>query len=157
MTVVRMLLQIYTRRAASPTARRERLCKNRAGMKSVTTRQGILLLGILLTVIVVWPPDSGRSLAATLVNWAVDPRGQLPVLPPQLGYGVGDDPAAVEERDAIVRRYDALNGGGWWMRTRLRLKVAGDPFAPSTERQLLLALGAVAAFFVWRNSPTARS
>lgn len=84
------------------------------------------------------------------VNWAVDPRGELPVLPPQLGYGVGDDPRAVEERDEQVRRYDELYSRGGWTRTRLTLKVADDPLNPATERQLLLAAAAVAVFAVSR-------
>lgn len=97
-----------------------------------------------------WPPDNDKSLAAKFVNWAVDPGGELPVLPPQLGYGVGDDPQAVEERDAQVRRYDELYSQGGWTRRRLELKVAGDPLNRSTERQLLLAIAAVAVFAVLR-------
>ena len=109
-----------------------------------------ILLAVVLFVIGAWPPDNGKSLAAKFVNWAVDPRGELPVLPPQLGYGVGDDPHAVEERDAQVRRYDELYNQGGWTRTRLALKVADDPLTPATERQLLLALAAVVVFSVWR-------
>ena len=55
---------------------------------------------MVLFVILAWPPDGDKSLLAKCVNWAVDPAGELPVLPPQLGYGLGDDPQAVEERDA---------------------------------------------------------
>jgi hypothetical protein len=110
-----------------------------------------VVLAIALFVIAAWPPDSGRSLALQLVNWAVDPRGALPVLPPQLGYGVGDDPRAVEERDAEVRRYDDFYNQGGWTRTRLQLKVADDPLNPATERQLLLAAAAIAVFLVSRS------
>jgi hypothetical protein len=109
-----------------------------------------IVLAIVLIVIVAWPPDRDKSLAAKFVNWIVDPRGVLPVLPPQLGYGIGDDPRAVEEHDAQVRAYDELFNRGGWTRTRLELKVAGDPMNRSTERQLLLAVGAVAVFLVWR-------
>ena len=123
-------------------------------MTRLSTGRAVALLAIVLFVIVFWPPDRDRSLAAKMVNWAVDPRGELTVLPPQLGYGMGDDPIAVEERDAVVRRYDALYRGGGWTRTRLRLKVARDPLNPATERQLLLALGAIGAFVVWRRTPT---
>jgi hypothetical protein len=116
-----------------------------------------LLLAIALFVIGAWPPDNDKSLAMKFVNWAADPRGALPVLPPQLGYGVGDDPQAVEERDAQVRRYDELYDRGGLTRARLKLKVAGDPLAPATERQLLLAVAAVAVFAVWRIGATGRS
>lgn len=91
-----------------------------------------------------------------LVNWAADPRGQLPVLPPQLGYGVGDDPKAVEARDAQVRHYDELHSQGGWTRTRLALKVARDPLSPATARQLLLVILAVAVFAVWRSGDRAK-
>jgi hypothetical protein len=103
-----------------------------------------------LFVIGAWPPDNEKSLAVKFVNWAVDPGGVLPILPPQLGYGVGDDPQAVEERDAQVRRYDELYLQGGWTRTRLELKVASDPINPATERQLLLAFAAVAVFSIVR-------
>jgi hypothetical protein len=105
---------------------------------------------VALLVIGVWPPDNDKSLAVKLVNWMVDPLGALPVLPTQLGYGMGDDPQAVEERDAEVRRYDDLYNRGGWTRRRLKLKVAADPLNPSTERQLLLAMAAVVLFGVWR-------
>jgi hypothetical protein len=110
------------------------------------------ILCVLLLLIVTWPPDHDRSLAAKFVNWAVDPGGTLPVLPAQLGYGMGDDPDAVEARDAVVRRYDALYNQGGWSRKRLELKVAGDPISASTERQLLLAAAAIAVFAIWRFS-----
>jgi hypothetical protein len=112
------------------------------------------LFGVILFVILAWPPDGDRSLAAKFVNWAVDPAGELPILPPQLGYGVGDDPVAVEERDAQVRRYDELYNQGGWTRKRLELKVAGDPLSRGTERQLLLALAAAAfgVFMIRRPS-----
>lgn len=114
-----------------------------------TTRWWVLLL-ITLFTIAAWPPDNDKSLAAKAVNWAVDPRGALPILPPQLGMGIGDEPQAVEERDALVRRYDDLYDRGGWTRTRLALKVIGDPLARSTQRQLLLAFAAIAAFIAWR-------
>jgi hypothetical protein len=107
---------------------------------------------VFLAIVFAWPPENDKSLLMKTVNWAVDPGGQLPTLPPQLGMGVGDDPAEVEARDAQVRAYDTLNNQGGWMRRRLALKVAGDPFNKSTTRQLLLATGVIAAFLAWRRS-----
>jgi hypothetical protein len=115
------------------------------------------LFGVIFLVILAWPPDGDRSLLAKFVNWAVDPAGELPILPPQLGYGVGDDPVAVEARDAQVRRYDELYNQGGWMRKRLELKVAGDPLPRGTERQLLLVIAAAAvfaAFMIGRRRPS---
>ena len=115
------------------------------------------LFGVILFVILAWPPEGDRSLMAKFVNWAVDPAGELPVLPPQLGYGLGDDPVAVEERDAQVRRYDELYNRGGWTRKRLELKVAGDPLPRGTERQLLLVLAAAAIFGVFMLGRRSRS
>ena len=112
----------------------------------------VLFLTALL-IVSAWPPDKDRSLAVKAVNWAADPTGTLPILPEQLGFGLGDDVSAVEGRDAMVRRYDELFNRDAFTRSRLELKVAADPLNPSTERQLLLLLGVVVAFLTMR--PTA--
>jgi hypothetical protein len=109
-----------------------------------------ILFGVTLCVIVAWPPQEDKSLAAKLVNFIVDPQDQLPILPPPLPIGVGDDPDAVNAHDDQVRQYDALFMQGGWTRKRLELKVAGDPWDPTTTRQLLVALFAAAALIVWR-------
>ena len=109
-----------------------------------------MALIVALLVVAAWPPERGKSLVVSVINWAVDPWDHLPMLPPQLGLGLGDDPVLVEARDAQVRHYDALYAQGGWMRTRLRLKVASDPFNPATERQVLLALGVAGMFVAWR-------
>lgn len=109
-----------------------------------------VLLFVTLAIVVAWPPREGKSLAVKIVNWAVDPTGQLPVLPPQLGMGLGDDPQVVELRDAQVRRYDELFNQGGLIRKRLELKVATDPNDPVTERQVLLVVGVLVWFGVWR-------
>jgi hypothetical protein len=103
-----------------------------------------------LAIVVMWPPVDGKSLAVTFVNWAVDPTDQLPVLPPQLPLGKGDDPDAVEARDSVVRQYDGLYLKGGWTRRRLELKVADEPIRPSTMRQLLMAAAVVLASVTWR-------
>jgi hypothetical protein len=111
-----------------------------------------LLFLTALFIVAAWPPQTGRSLLVKGVNWAADPSGTLPALPPQLGFGLGDDVRAVEERDALVRRYDDALAQGEWMRTRLKLKEAHDPFDPVTTRQLLLVVGVVVAFIAVRPS-----
>lgn len=119
-------------------------------MRAPTPWQWRSILMAALAIVVLWPPADGRSLAVAFVNRAVDPAGRLPVLPSQLPLGAGDDPAAVEARDAIVRRYDALYAEGGWTRRRLQLKVAGEPLAPSTMRQLLSAAAVILAAVTWR-------
>jgi hypothetical protein len=111
-----------------------------------------MLAAFIVLLVCLWPPGDDRSLAVRLVNWAVDPRGELPVLPPPFALGAGDDPDAVAEHDAQVLAYDARFAQGGWMRQRLQLKVARDPFDAAAERQVLLALGIVAGFLLWRTS-----
>ena len=109
-----------------------------------------LLVIVALLIVFVWPPRDDKSLAAKFVNWAVDPGDELPTLPGQLALGQGDDPDKVNAHDLRTQQYDALYLKGGWTRRRLELKVAGDPFNPATERQLLTAIGVVTAFLVWR-------
>ena len=109
-----------------------------------------VLVIVALLIVFVWPPRDDKSLALKVVNWAVDPRGELPVLPSQLPLGQGDDPDAVSAHDLQTQHYDALYLKGGWIRMRLELKVADDPFNPSTERQVLTGLGVVTAFLVYR-------
>jgi hypothetical protein len=113
-------------------------------------RQWWLLVIVAVLIVFAWPPRDGKSLAVSFVNWAVDPWNELPVLPPQLSRGLGDDPAAVEEHDRQVQQYDALYLKGGWTRTRLELKVARDPFNPATTRQVLTMVGVITALVVWR-------
>lgn len=120
-------------------------------MRRPTDRAWWLLLAIALVVISAWPPDGDRSLALKLITLAVDPGDSLPVMPPELTGGYGDDVRIVEIRDAMVRRYDEMYNRGGLTRLRMQLKVAADPFPPSTERQVLLVFGVVAAFLVWRR------
>ena len=116
-----------------------------------------MLLVAALLVVALWPASDERSLAVTFVNWAVDPFDRLPTLPPPLTFGQGDDVAAVEAHDSEVRVYDELSGRGGWTRLRLELKVAHDPFNPTTTRQVLVALGVLTAFLIWRPGRSDRS
>ena len=116
-----------------------------------------LLVAFIVLLVCLWPPGNERSLAVRLVNWAVDPRDELPVLPPPFALGAGDDPDAVAEHDAQVQAYDARYAQGAWMRRRLALKVARDPFDAAAERQVLLALGIVAVFVLWRAARDPRN
>jgi hypothetical protein len=65
---------------------------------------------------------------------------------------LSDDVQAVEMRDEIVRRYDAMYSLGGMTRARMRLKVAEDPLDAATERQLLLVFGVVVAFLTLRST-----
>ena len=109
-----------------------------------------------LAIVVMWPPVDGKSLGMTVVNWAVDPWGELPILPPPLGRGASDDVEAVEAHDAEVRRFDEFNMKGGWTRRRLLLKVANDPFDKSITRQLLSGLAVLSALVFWRVAGRSR-
>jgi hypothetical protein len=121
-------------------------------MRQPNNMQWWALVLVSLLIVFLWPPGEDRSLAMKFVNRAVDPGNNLPTLPDQLGFGVGDDPDAVYQHDLQVQQYDALYLKGGWSRLRLQLKVAGDPFNPSTTRQLLVGLGVLTAFVAWRLS-----
>jgi hypothetical protein len=112
-----------------------------------------ILFAMAVLVVAAWPPQDDRSLVTKFVNWAVDPTQRLPILPPQLPLGMGDDPDAVNAHDLQVRQYDELYAQGGWTRRRLELKVADDPFDPTTTRQLLIAIAAVVGLIVWRVKP----
>ena len=116
-----------------------------------------LLVAFMVLLVCLWPPGNERSLVVRLANWAVDPRGELPVLPAPFALDAGDDPDAVAAHDAQVQAYDARYAQGGWMRRRLEWKVARDPFDPAAERQLILALGIVAAFLLWRTNARGRN
>jgi len=109
-----------------------------------------VLVIVALSLVAAWPSDADRSLALKLVNWAVDPKDELPILPGPFAPGQGDDVDVVEAHDSLTRMYDALYAKGGWTRMRLELKVANDPFNPATERQVLTGIGVVTAFLVWR-------
>ena len=120
-------------------------------MRQAGKRQWWILLVAALALVALWPPSDDRSLALKFINWAVDPSDRLPTLPGPLALGLGDDLNAVNAHDLQTRMYDELYERGGWTRLRLQLKVAGDPFNPSTERQLLVAAGVLTAFLVWRS------
>lgn len=119
-------------------------------MRAPTRWQWRLLVAAALLLVALWPPEGGRSLAVQAVRWAADPTGALPVLPAQLPMGMGDDLAAVEARDELVRAYDAAWARGGLTRWRLRLKIARDPLPPATLRQLILGAGVVLVAIAWR-------
>ena len=122
----------------------------RNGVRQPSNAQWWVLVTVSLCLVAAWPSDADKSLALKFVNWAVDPRGELPVLPGPLAPGQGDDVDAVDSHDLQTRTYDELYAKGGWTRKRLELKVANDPFEPGTERQVLTAIGVLTALLAWR-------
>ena len=119
-------------------------------MRQPTNAQWWILLVAALLLVAMWPSAEDGSLAAKFVNWAVDHGDSLPTLPGPFAPGQGDDLETVNAHDLQTRMYDELYDKGRWTRLRLQLKVAGDPFDPGTERQVLTGIGVMTAFLVWR-------
>jgi hypothetical protein len=118
-------------------------------------RRIIWAIAILLAL--TWPPREGGSLALKAVRWLADPGNQLPAMPPPLAMGLGDDGDAVAEHDRQLAEYYEFVDRSATNRLRLRLKEAEEPLDPVTVRQLLTAVGIVAALAVWQlNGRTQR-
>jgi hypothetical protein len=83
------------------------------------------------------------------LHWAVDPADALPALPPALPPGLGDNGDAVAEHDAIEGEYYRLHNSSAMTRWRMDMEAAGDPFDPTTERQVLIASAVIAALAIW--------
>ena len=72
-------------------------------------RQWCVLVITALFIACAWPPSppsSDKSLAMKFVNWAVDPRGELPVMPPPFTFANGDDPETVTAHELL--RYGSV-------------------------------------------------
>ncbi len=113
-------------------------------------RQWALIWVVAALVILGWPPDSGRSLGAKLVNWGADPGNTLPTDPGPLPRGLEDDGDAVAAHDLAERSYYDERNRSAITRLRIDLKNAADPFERSTQRQLLVGLAVAGALFVWQ-------
>jgi hypothetical protein len=85
-----------------------------------------------------------------IAGWVVDPRGQLPAMPPSLPMGLDDDGNAVAEHDMLENAYLQARERSSMLRFRMDVKDGADPFDPSTQRQLLVGLAVLGALVVWR-------
>jgi hypothetical protein len=113
-------------------------------------RQWAIIWPVALLVVLAWPPDAGRSLGMKIAGWVVDPRGQLPAMPPPLPMGLDDDGNAVAEHDMLENAYLQARERSSILRFRMDVKDGADPFDPSTQRQLLVGLAVLGALVVWR-------
>jgi len=118
----------------------------------LTRAQWIVVCTIVAILILCWPPDRGHgtNLLIKGVHWIVDPTRALPALPQALPPGLGDDGDAVAAHDAIEAEYYRLHNSSTMTKWRMDVKAAGDPFDPTTERQVLVASAAIAALATWR-------
>jgi hypothetical protein len=105
-----------------------------------------------------WPPERSQSLGIKTIRFLADPQNALPVLPDPLPLGLDDNGDAVAAHDAIEAQYYLQYSSSAATRFRMRLKAVGDPFDPTTQRQILAAIGIVSALLVWRlnRKPSSR-
>jgi hypothetical protein len=109
------------------------------------------LIWILALIIVLfWPSQQSRSLAIKALNWAADPANTLPHQPGQFSMQDGEDPLAVTAHDDQEAEYNRVYASSRLARLRIRLRDMSDPFDPSTQRQLLAAIGVLGGLLIWR-------
>jgi hypothetical protein len=109
------------------------------------------LIWVLAAAIVLfWPGEAGRSLAIKSLNWLADPANSLPRQPGQFSLEDGEDPVAVMAHDSEEAEYNHMVATSRLARLRIHLRDMSDPFEPSTQRQLLAAIGVLGGLLVWR-------
>jgi hypothetical protein len=106
------------------------------------------LAAIVAGIALLWPMDSGKSVVVKTLNWIGDPRQELPRRPSPLAMGMDDDADAVTAHDNEEHAYESMRRGPWTGRVRLWMRDVDDPLPASTERSLLIAVAAVAAWAV---------
>jgi hypothetical protein len=114
------------------------------------TAQWRVIWIVALLLILGWTGDKGRSLGVKVVNWLVDPTHSLPTQPDPLPIGLDDNGDAVAAHDAEEAEYYRQFTSSRVTRLRMKLKAAGDPLDPTTERQILVGIAVLSALVIWR-------
>ena len=111
---------------------------------------------VAIVVVFLWPSANDTSLALKLAHLAADPLHSLPMFPPPLPIGLGDDGGAVMEHDAQEAAYYAAMDEGGVTRLRMTIRDWEDPFPVGTQRQALTALAVLGVLLVWRLDDSSR-
>ena len=102
-------------------------------------------------IVLFWPSgQQNRSLAIKTLNWAADPMHTLPRLPEALSFDDEDDIVAVTAHDDQEAEYNRVYASSATARVRIHMRDMEEPFDPSTERQVLVAIGVLGGLLVWR-------
>ena len=121
-------------------------------MAQPNKRQWRVIWVVTAVLLLFWPLAGAHSLAAKALNFAADPLSNLPVLPPPLPMGLGDNADAVIQYDQAVSEYYDAWDSSVWIRLRIRMRDWRDPLDPTTERQMLVAFAVLGALLTWRLS-----
>lgn len=108
---------------------------------------------VTIVMIFSWPPEHGRSLAVIVGNWVADPGNSLVTMPAPLPMGLGDDGDAVTAHDMQESEYYRQYESSAWIRLRMKLKSAADPFDTATQRQVLVGIAILSVLVIWRLKP----
>jgi len=103
-----------------------------------------------MVIVLFWPGQQNRSLAIKALNWMADPMNTLPRLPGDFTLESGEDTDAVMAHDTQEAEYRRIYASSSFARLRIRLRDMPDPFDPSTQRQVLAAIGVLGGLLVWR-------
>lgn len=109
-----------------------------------------LIWTLAVVIVLLWPGQHTRSLAIKALNWAADPMNALPRQPSEFSFEGGEDPVAVTAHDAQEAEYNRVYASSRFTRLRIRLRDMPDPFDPSTQQQVLAAIGVLGGLLIWR-------
>ena len=84
------------------------------------------------------------------LNLVADPMNRLPRLPGEFSLEDGEDPIAVTAHDTQEAEYNRVYSSSRLARLRILLRDMQDPFDPSTQQQILIAIGVLGGLLVWR-------
>jgi hypothetical protein len=105
---------------------------------------------LAIAIVLFWPGQQNRSLAIKTLNWVADPMNTLPRLPGDFSLEGGEDPGVVTAHDTQEAEYRRVYANSRLARLRIRLRDMPDPFDPSTQQQVLAAIGVLGGLLVWR-------
>jgi hypothetical protein len=71
-------------------------------------------------------------------------------MPGQFSMEDGEDPVAVSAHDDQEAEYNRVYASSRLARLRIRLRDMPDPFDPSTQQQILAAIGVLGGLLIWR-------
>ena len=103
-----------------------------------------LIWTLSVLIVLFWPGQQNRSLAIKALNWIADPNNTLPRLPDDFSLEVGEDPNIVTAHDTQEAEYRRIYAGSSFVRLRIRLRDMPEPFDPTTQKQVLAAIGVLA-------------